>query len=157
MSNTADLLNLAADILKPIGIPINKVNNALSSAGTERIVLNAIPNDNVTRWGANRMNRFILNINAYVPKLTDGQCNSARLGVVEGLIIAAIESANDGYSTILMSELGEAITFESGENIISSASTTRVKYYSLDCGTGSFFNDSANESLVNIRVKATIT
>jgi len=131
MSNTADILNFVADILKPLNIPINKVNDAISGEGTERIVLNAIPGGKVTRWGTNRMNNFIVNINCYVPKLTDGRANSARLGVIEGLIISAIESYN--------------------------TPTLRVKYYSLDCGTGSFFNDSAKESLLNIRVKTSIT
>lgn len=130
MSNTSDLLNLIADILKPLNLPINKVNSPIGE-GTERIVLNAIPNTNVVRWGANRMNGFIVNINTYIPKLTDGQANSARLGALEGLIIGKIETFN--------------------------SSTTRVKYYSLDCGTGSFFNESAKESLLNIRVKVTIT
>ena len=131
MSNTANLLNFIADILLPLGLPINKVNDAIPGEGTERIVLNAIPGGNVIRWGTNRMNNHLVNINAYVPKLTDGRANSARMGYVEGLIISAIESYN--------------------------SSTTRVKYYSLDCGTGSFFNESAKESLVNIRVKTSIT
>lgn len=131
MSNTSDLLNFIADILNPLNLPVNKVNDAISGEGTERIVLNAIPNGNPIRWGTNRMNSHLVNINCYVPKLTDGRANSARLGTIEGLIISAIESYN--YTT------------------------TRVKYYSLDCGTGSFFNDSAKESLLNIRVKTSIT
>lgn len=131
MSNTSDLLNFIADVLKILNIPINKVNDSISDVGTERIILNAIPSGNVIRWGANRMNSYLVNINCYIPKLTDGRANSSRMGVIEGLIISAIESYN--------------------------SSTTRVKYYSLDCGTGSFFNDSAKESLVNIRVKTSIT
>ena len=131
MSNTSDLLNFIADILKSLNIPINKVNEAIPGEGTERIILNAIPSGNVIRWGTNRMNSHLVNVNCYVPKITDGRADSARMGAVESLIISAIESYN--------------------------SSTTRVKYYSLDCGTGSFFNESAKESLVNIRIKTSIT
>lgn len=131
MSNTADLINLIVDILKPLNVPVHKFSSPASADNTERITVNAIANTNPTRWGANRMNRFMANVNVYVLKMANGQPDSARIATLESSIISALEN----YSS----------------------TTTRVKYYSIDPTPGTVVNESDQETLVNIRVNCTIT
>ena len=134
MSNTADLMNLFVDLLLPTNIPVHKYLSPvpiLPALPVERIVINAIPNSNVTRWGTNRMNRFLVNVNCFIPKTAKGEVNSGRIAIVEKLIIDTIEAYN--------------------------ATSTRVKYYSLDPLPGSVFNEDEKETLLNIRVETAIT
>lgn len=131
MSNSAGIINLITDILVPIGLATYKYSSPFSADNTERIVINCIPNTNITRWGANRMNRFMVNVNVYVLKMANGQTNSARIAALEGSILTALEA----YNSI----------------------TTRVKYYSIDPTPAAVVNESDKETLMNIRVNCTIT
>jgi hypothetical protein len=131
MSNSADLINLIVDVIKPIGVPVYKFSSPFTAIDTERIVINLIANVNSTRWGNNRMNRFMVNVNAYVLKMENGMTNSARIATIESSIMSALESYN--------------------------SETTRVKYYSIDPTPGTVVNESDKESLMNIRVNVTIT
>lgn len=131
MSNTADVINLIMDILLPLGVPVHKYSNPFTAANTERIVLNCIPNASATRWSGNRMNRFMVNCNLYVPKMENGQTDSGRIAILEDSILTALEN----YS----------------------AATTRVKYYSIDPTPGAVVNESDKETLMNIRINCTIT
>jgi len=130
MSNSADIINLIVDVLKPLGVSIYKYSSPFSAEDTERLVVNCIANTNATRWGTNRMNRFMVNVNLYVLKMKDGQTNSARLATLESSILSALETYN--------------------------STTTRVKYYSIDPTPGTVVNESDKESLMNIRVNCTI-
>lgn len=131
MSNSSDLINLMVDILIPVGVPVHKFMNPVSAANTERIVVNCISNSNVTRWGSQRMNRFVVNVNLYVLKTADGRVNSGRLSTLEASIMYRIET----YT----------------------APSSRVKYYSLDPATGTVMNESDTETLMNIRINVAIT
>jgi len=131
MSNSADIINLIVDVLKPLGISIYKYSSPFKVENTERLVINCIANTNTTRWDSNRMNRFMVNVNLYVLKMEDGQTNSARLATLESSILSALETYN--------------------------LKTTRVKYYSIDPTPGTVVNESDKESLMNIRVNCTIT
>ena len=131
MSNSADLINLIVDVIKPVGLPTYKYSSPFTAIDTERIVINLIANVNSTRWGNNRMNRFMVNVNLYVLKMENGQANSARLATLEASILSALET----YNSI----------------------TTRVKYYSIDPTPGTVVNESDKESLMNIRVNCTVT
>ena len=131
MSNSADLINLIVDVVKPVGVPVHKYSSPFAAENTERIVVNSIANVNPLRWGSNRMNRFMVNVNLYVLKMGNGQANSARLATLEGSILSALET----YNSI----------------------TTRVKYYSIDPAPGTVVNESDKESLMNIRVNCTVT
>lgn len=131
MSNTADLVNLIVDIIKPIGIDVHKYSSPFTAVDTERIVVNCIANTNPIRWGVNRMNVFMCNVNVYVIKMANGQTNSGRLAAVETLILQTLET----YNSI----------------------TARVNYYSIDPTPGTVVNESETESLMNIRVNCSIT
>jgi hypothetical protein len=131
MSNSSDLINLIVDILLPVGVTVHKFMNPAIADNTERIIVNCIPNSNVTRWGSNRMNRFIVNVNLYVLKMPDGKVNSGRLAILEASIMSALET----YVT----------------------KSNRVKYYSIDPAPGTVINESDKETLMNIRINCTIT
>ena len=131
MSNSADLINLIVDVVKPVGVPVYKYSSPFTAENIERIVINCIANTNPVRWGANRMNRFMVNVNLYVLKMENGQTNSGRLATLEASILSALEY----YNSI----------------------TTRVKYYSIDPTPGTVVNESDKESLMNIRVNCTVT
>lgn len=131
MSNTADAINLIYDVLSPLGVTMHKYSSPFSAIDTERFVINCIPNTNQTRWGGNRMNRFMVNCNLYVPKMANGQTNSSRIAVLESLALTALETYNE--------------------------TSTRVKYYSIDPSPGTVVNESDKESLMNIRINCTIT
>lgn len=131
MSNSGDLINLIVDVVKPVGVPVFKYSSPISAENTERIVINSIANINPVRWGENRMNRFMANVNLYVLKMENGQADSARLTTLENSILSALET----YDSI----------------------TTRVKYYSIDPTPGTVVNESDKESLMNIRVNCTVT
>lgn len=131
MSNSTDIINLIVDILTPIGVPVHKFSSPIIADNTERFVINCIPNGNVLRWGANRMNRFMVNANIYVVKMANGQVNSARLAVLENAAMSALETYN--------------------------AQTTRVKYYSIDPTPGTVLNESDQETFMNIRINCAVT
>ena len=132
MSTTGDLINLGRDVLKTIGslsIPIYKYMHPVGLEGTERFVINSIPNTQ-SRSGTLKQNNDLLNVNFYVPKV-DGRVNSSRIEAIDSLV----QSAFEGYN----------------------ASSTRVGYYYLNPGPMTVFNESDKENLINIRVEATYT
>ncbi len=133
MSTTGSLINLGRDVLLTIGslsLDIYKYMHPVDTEGTERFVINSIPNTQ-TRSGTLKQNNDLLNINFYVPKMADGQINSARIEEIDGLVQDAFESYN--------------------------VDSTRVGYYNLNPGPMTVFNESDKENLVNIRVEATYT
>jgi len=65
MSTTGDLINLGRDVLKTIGslsIPIYKYMHPVGKEGTERFVINSIPNTQ-SRSGTLKQNNDLLNVN----------------------------------------------------------------------------------------------
>lgn len=129
MSSSGDLINLARDILLSTGITIHKYMHPVNTFGTERIVLNLIPNSQ-TRSGPVKQNNDLLNVNYYVPKIS-GLADSARIEAIDDLIQSAFESFN--------------------------GVTTRVGYSNLNAQPKTVFNESDKENFINIRVEATYT
>lgn len=132
MSTTGDLINLGRDIILTIGsltIPIYKYMHPVGVEGTERFVINSIPNTQI-RSGPLKQNNDLLNINFYVPKI-DGRVDSSRIETIDSLVQNAFESYNSDSS--------------------------RVGYYYLNPGPMTVFNENDKENLVNIRVEATYT
>jgi hypothetical protein len=133
MSTTGDLVNLGRDVILTIGslsLPIYKYMHPAGTDGTERFVINTIPNTQV-RSGTLKQNNDLLNINFYVPKMANGEIDSSRIDTIDALVQNAFESYN--------------------------ASSSRVGYYYLNPGPASVFNESDKENLVNIRVETTYT
>lgn len=133
MSTTGDLINLGRDVLLTIGglsLPIYKYMHPVETEGTERFVINSIPNTQ-SRSGTLKQNNDLLNINFYVPKLSGGRVDSSRIETIDSLV----QNAFDSYNT----------------------NSTRVGYYYLNAGPMTVFNESDKENLVNIRVEATYT
>jgi len=129
MSNTSDLINLIRDVLVPVGLTIFKYGSPVETVGTERIVLNSIPNTQV-RAGTTKINNDLVNVNFYVPKDSAGRTDSARIEEIEILIQNAFENYN--------------------------GTTTRVGYSYLDARPMTVFNEE-KENFINIRVEATYT
>jgi hypothetical protein len=132
MSTTGDLINLARDIILTIGslsLPIYKYMHPAGKEGTERFVINSIPNLQV-RAGSVKQNNDLLNVNFYVPKI-EGKVDSARIESIDSLVQNAFESYN--------------------------VNSARVGYYYLNPSPMTVFNESDKENLVNIRVEATYT
>lgn len=136
MSTTGDLINLGRDVLLTIGslsIPIYKYMHPAGKEGTERFVINSIPNTQ-TRSGTLKQNNDLLNINYFVPKIDNGDGtmpDSERIDEIDSLVQSAFESYNNNSS--------------------------RVGYYYLNPGPITVFNESDKENLVNIRIEATYT
>ena len=129
MSRTSDIINLVRDILLPVGTPIFKLGSPTYKDGTERIVLNSIPNVQ-SRAGSLKQNNDVININIFVPKIS-GRYDSKRIEDLDSAIQDAIENF-DGV-------------------------TTRVKYSYLDVQPSQTFNESDKETMTNIRIEITYT
>ena len=129
MANTSDVINLFRDILLSLGVTIYKDFHPTGTEGSERIVINSIPN-NQARAGTLKQNNDVVNVNFFVPKLT-GRVNTSRIETLDALIQTAIESF-DG-------------------------TTSRVGYYYLDPQPSQTFNESDLETITNIRIEVTYT
>jgi hypothetical protein len=129
MSNTSDIINLIRDIVNPIGLKVWKFSHPIDQEGTERIVLNSIPN-NQSRSGTLKQNNDVININIFVPKI-NGSPNSGRIEILEKAVESAIESFDN--------------------------TTSRVGYYYLDPQPSQTFNESDKETITNIRIEVTYT
>lgn len=132
MSNTADLINLTRDVLETIGslsLPIYRYFHPVNTEGTERFVINSIPNNQVNS-GPLKQNNDIVNVNFFVPKVSS-EVDSTRIEVIDGLVQTAFENYN--------------------------ADSTRVGYYYLKIFPCTVFNENDKENLINIRVEATYT
>ncbi len=133
MSNSGNAIDLVRDVMVPIGLTIYKYFYPEGTEGTERMVINLIPNSQV-RSGPVKQNNDLINVNYFVPKVNNGTSvlsDSARIEAIDDLIQTAFDSYN--------------------------GSTTRVGYSNLNAQPKTVLNENDKENFINIRVKATYT